>query len=356
MNTRIPVTVLSWFLWSGKTTLLQNLLINRSWLKVALIVNDMAEVNIDTMILNNSEISLSHINEKMIEINNWCICCTLREDLLIEVQNLVLAKKYDHIIIESTGISEPLPVAQTLTIADNDTWINLSELVYIDSMLTVVDAANFLSNFASYDIVDDREEEFSDAWVSDDRNIVDLLVDQMEFADIIILNKIDEVKPTELNKIISIIKWLNNQAKLIKINYAKVNFADIIWTKLFDYEKSSQKATWINELIKWPENHNPETLEYGISSFIYTSEKTINQNLFIKELNNGFEWIIRAKWFMKFDDNLWYMFSLAGNIAKIDPVGIIDNDTIYNQEIVFIWINYDIFDIKNKLNSCISKL
>lgn len=361
MQKKIPVTVISWFLWSWKTTLLQNILVNRKWLKVALIVNDMAELNIDAILINNSDVSLNQVTEKMIEISNGCICCTLREDLIIEVKNLILEDKYDYIIIESTGISEPLPIAQTLTTLDEESGVNLWELVYIDAMITVVDAINFMQNFSSYDTVSDAGweilelERSDDLEESDDRNIVDLLVDQIEFADIIILNKVDGVLSVDLDKIISIVKWLNNSAELIQTNYSKVDFEKLIWVNLFDMELSSQKASRIQELSKW--HHVSEILEYWISSFIYRSNDLINQNKFIDMLNLWFWWIVRAKWFISFDhdSDSSYIFSLSGNIAKIDPAWYKDDSIDYNQEIVFIWIDYDKDDIISRINECVSK-
>ena len=262
---KLPVTVLSGFLGAGKTTVLTNLLNNREGKKVAVIVNDMSEINIDQSLIQN-DVSLNHKEEKLVEMSNGCICCTLREDLLIEVTKLAKAGKFDYLLIESTGISEPLPVAETFTFEDEE-GISLSHVSKLDTMVTVVDAVNFTKDYYE---AKDLQEVGESLGEDDERSVADLLVDQVEFADIILISKTDLVSKTDIEKLKAIIKNLNTHARIIPISKGKISPDEILSTGLFDFERAQQAPGWLKELRG---EHVPETEEYGISSFVYTARR-----------------------------------------------------------------------------------
>ncbi len=271
---KLPVTVLSGFLGAGKTSLLNHVLHNKEGLKVAVIVNDMSEVNIDAQLVKQ-ENTLSRTEEKLIEMSNGCICCTLREDLMLEVEKLAKENRFDYLLIESTGISEPVPVAQTFSFVNEADGIDLSRFAYIDTMVTVVDALNFAKDFGSVDTIQDRNLN-KDA--ADQRTIVNLLTDQIEFADVIIVNKADLVPPHRLAELKAVIHGLNPGAKIVSSSFGKVTSSAILNTGLFDFEKASQSAGWMAELERG--EHTPETEEYGISSFVFRDKRPFHPERF----------------------------------------------------------------------------
>ncbi len=316
-NNRIPVTVLSGYLGSGKTTVLNHVLHNRERLKVAVIVNDMSEVNIDADLVRG-EGSLSRTDEKLVEMSNGCICCTLREDLVQEVQKLAQEKRFDYILIESTGISEPVPVAQTFVYPDEVSGVQLSDLARLDCMVTVVDANRFWKDFSSGQSLLDRKEALSE---EDTREVVDLLIDQVETCDVLLLNKCDLVSEDELAKVEGILRKLQPSAKIIRTVKGQVAPAEILNTGLFDFEKASQSPGWIQELQK--EEHVPETDEYGISSFVYRRRRPFHPERLAAFMGDWPEEVVRAKgiaWLAVRED-VAASVSQAGPSIQFGPAG-----------------------------------
>ena len=262
---KLPVTVLSGFLGAGKTTVLTHILNNRQKKKVAVIVNDMSEINIDSSLIEN-DVSLNHKEEKLVEMSNGCICCTLREDLLVEVTKLARAGRFDYLLIESTGISEPLPVAETFTFEDEN-GVSLSDVSKLDTMVTVVDAVNFLKDYNEAKYLQEVGQSLGE---EDERSVADLLVDQVEFADILLISKIDLVKKTDLKRLKAVLRTLNADAKIIPITKGNIELENILDTNLFNFERAQQAPGWLKELRG---EHIPETEEYGISSFVYEARR-----------------------------------------------------------------------------------
>ena len=315
---RLPVTVLSGFLGAGKTTVLSHILNNRQNKKVAVIVNDMSEINIDASMVK-SEVSLNHSEEKLVEMSNGCICCTLREDLLLEVNKLAKDKKFDYLVIESTGISEPLPVAETFTFAD-EKGVSLSDVAKLDTMVTVVDAFNFLKDYEDAKYLKETGESLGE---DDERSVADLLVDQIEFADVLLVSKTDLVKSTDLDKLKAILRSLNTSAKIIPISKGQVQIDDVLNTGLFDFEKAQEAPGWLKEMRG---SHTPETEEYGIASFSFVARRPFYPKKFYEFVHNinKFGKLIRSKGYFWLGSRLEYagQWSQAGGIARYGFAGM----------------------------------
>ena len=315
---RLPVTVLSGFLGAGKTTVLSHILNNRQGKKVAVIVNDMSEINIDAGIVKN-EVSLNHSEEKLVEMSNGCICCTLREDLLLEVNKLAKERKFDYLVIESTGISEPLPVAETFTFAD-ETGVSLSDVARLDTMVTVVDAVNFLKDYEEAKYLKDSGESLGE---DDDRSVADLLVDQIEFADILLVSKTDLVESEDIEKLKAILKSLNTHAQILPISQGQVDVEEVLDTGLFDFERAQQAPGWLKEMRG---EHIPETEEYGIGSFSFTARLPFHPDRFYKFLHGTKQYgkLIRSKGIFWLASRHEYagQWSQAGGIARYGYAGM----------------------------------
>ena len=370
---KLPVTVLSGFLGAGKTTVLSHILNNREGKKVAVIVNDMSEINIDAAIVQK-EISLSRSEEKLVEMSNGCICCTLREDLLEEVTKLAKEKRFDYLVIESTGISEPLPVAETFTFADEN-GTSLSDVASLDTMVTVVDAINFLKD---YEEAKDLKETGESLGEDDQRSVADLLVEQVEFADVILISKTDIAKATEVDRLTAILKTLNTRAKILPIYQGQVEVKQVLDTGKFSFEEAQKAPGWLKEMRG---EHVPETEEYGIGSFVYEARRPFNPEKFYQFLHSTeqFGKLIRSKGYFWLATRPRFagQWSQAGGIAHYgfggmfwmavprdnwpkDPDSLSAIDQLWvepfgdmRQELVFIGQNLDKDSMTAALNNCL---